>query len=149
MNWENRCQKQMEIGIMSWDKPWTQVHRKTVSMLYLHLGIEGRRIICSRNPHLKMELLTTVERRQIMESTFIRQRNITFNRYMSHTTRQSKRESIRHFFAIRKNCQRIAILEIKRILWSEIFSMQIRKIPKLNENYLEKLWNYHKPYIWP
>ena len=33
MNWENQCQKQMEIGIMCVDKPWTQADRKTVSML--------------------------------------------------------------------------------------------------------------------
>ena len=62
MNWENRCHKQMEIGIMCGDKPWTQADRKTVSMLYLSLGTEGR-IICSINPHLK---LTSVELWQIM-----------------------------------------------------------------------------------
>ena len=33
MNWENPCQKQMEIEIMCGDKPWTQADRKTVSML--------------------------------------------------------------------------------------------------------------------
>ena len=73
MNWQNRCQKQMEIGIMCGDKPWTQADRKTVSMLYLNLGgTERRRVICSRNPHLKMDILTTVELWQIIESTFIR-----------------------------------------------------------------------------
>ena len=35
MNWENRCQKQTEIGIMCGDKPWAQADRKTVSRLYL------------------------------------------------------------------------------------------------------------------
>ena len=33
-----------------------------------------------------------------MEATFIRQRNITFDRYMLLTTKQSKGESIEHFF---------------------------------------------------
>ena len=61
MNWENRCQKQMEIGIMCGDKPWTQADRKTPSIPYLSLGTKGRRIICSRNPYLKMDILTTVE----------------------------------------------------------------------------------------
>ena len=77
MNWENRCQKQMEIGIMYGDKPWAQADRLTVSMLYLSLGTEISRIICSRNPHLKMDILTTPKLWQIMESTFIRQRKIT------------------------------------------------------------------------
>ena len=94
MNWENRCQKQMEIGIMCGDKPWAQADRKTVSILYISLGTEGRRIICSRNPHLKMDILTTAELWNIMEATFIRQRNITFDRCMLLTTKQSKGESI-------------------------------------------------------
>ena len=97
MNWENRCQKQMEIGIMCGDTQWTQAHHKTVSMLNLSLGTKGRRIICSRNPHLKMDMLTTVELWNIMESTFFRQRNLTFDRYMLLTTKQSKGESIKNF----------------------------------------------------
>ena len=109
MNWENRCQKQMEIGVMCGDKPWAQADRKTVSMLYLSLGTEGRRIVCSRNPHLKMDILTTVELRNIMEATFIRQRNITFDRYMLLTTKQSNGESIEHFFGklkeLSKKCE--------------------------------------------
>ena len=108
MNWVNRCQKQMEVGIMCGDKPWTQADRKTVSMLYLSLGTEGRRIICSRNSHLKVDILTTVELWQIMDKTFIRQRNISFDRYMLLTTKQSKEESIEHFFGklkgLSENC---------------------------------------------
>ena len=80
MNWENRCQKQMEIGIMCGDKPWSEADRKIVSMLYLSLGTEGRRIVCSRNPHLHMDILLTAELWNIMEATFVRQRNITFDR---------------------------------------------------------------------
>ena len=98
INWENQCQKQMEIGIMCGNTPWTQADRKTVSMLYLSLDTEGRRIICSRNPHLKIVILTTVELWQIMESTFIRRRNITFDRYMLLTNKKSKGESIEDFF---------------------------------------------------
>ena len=93
---------------MCGDKPWTKADRKTVSMLYLSLGIEGRRIICSRYPPLKMDILTAVELWNIMESTFIRQRNITFDSYMLLTTKQSKGESIEHFYGklkeLSENC---------------------------------------------
>ena len=98
MNWENQCQRQLEIGVMCGDKPWAQADRKTVSMLYLSLGTEGRRIVCSRNPHLKMDILTTAELWTIMESAFIRQRNITFDRYVLLTTKQTRGESIEQFF---------------------------------------------------
>ena len=109
MNWENRCQRQLEIGVMCGDKPWAQADRKTVSMLYLSLGTEGRRIVCSRNPHLKMDSLTTAELWTIMESAFIRQRNIIFDRYVLLTTKQTRGESIEHFFGklkeLSENCE--------------------------------------------
>ena len=93
---------------MCGDKSWIQADRKTVSMLYLSLGTEGRRVICSRNTHLKMDILTTVELWKIMEDTFIRPRNITFDRYVLLTTKQSKAESIEHFFGklkeLSENC---------------------------------------------
>ena len=75
---------------MCGDKPWAQADRRTVSRLHLSLGAEGRRIVCSRNPHLKMDILTTVELWNIMEATIIGQRNITFDSYMHITTKQSK-----------------------------------------------------------
>ena len=109
MNWENWCQRQLEIGVMCGDKPWAQADRKTVSMLYLSLVTEGRRIVCSRNPHLKMDILTTAELWTIMESAFIPQRNIFFDRYVLLTTKQTRGESIEHFFGklkeLSENCE--------------------------------------------
>ena len=94
---------------MCGDKPWAEADRKTVSMLYLKLGTEGRRNVCSSYPHLKMDILTTAELWNIVEATFIRQRNITFDRYMLVTTKQSKGESIEHFFGklkeLSENCE--------------------------------------------
>ena len=45
-----------------------------------------------------MDTLTTVELWNIIESTFIRQRNTTFDKYMLLTTKKSKGESIELFF---------------------------------------------------
>ena len=109
MNWENRCQKQREIVIMWGDKPWQQAEQKIVSMLHLSLGTEGRRIVCSKNLHLKMDILTTAQHWNIMEATFICQRKIAFDRYMLFTTKQSKGESVEHFFGklkeLSENCE--------------------------------------------
>ena len=39
MNWQNKCQRLVEIGIMFGDKPWSLADRKTVSLLQLeHWG---------------------------------------------------------------------------------------------------------------
>ena len=42
MNWENRCQRQIEEAVMCGDKPCIQVDRKSVPILYLSLGTERR-----------------------------------------------------------------------------------------------------------
>ena len=67
-------------------------------MLYLSFSSDGRRIICSRNPRLKMDKLTTMELWKITEDILLRPRNITFDNYMLLTTKQSKGESIEHLF---------------------------------------------------
>ena len=123
----------MEIGIMCGDKPWTQADRKTVSILYLSLCNEERRIICSRNPYLKMDILITVELWQIMEKTFIRQRNISFDRYMLLTTKQSKGELIERFLGklkeLSKNCD---LGNHKDTLIRDLYiaNMQVREIQR-------------------
>ena len=115
---------------MCGDKPCIQADRKTVSMLHFSLGTEGRRFICSRKPNLKMDIITTVELWKIMEDTFIRPCNITFDRYMLLTAKQSKGESIEHFFG---KLRVIAILEIKKIPQSEISSLPICRTLKFRE----------------
>ena len=42
MNWQNKCQRLIEIGIMCGDTPWPLADRKTVSMLYLSIRVAGR-----------------------------------------------------------------------------------------------------------
>ena len=78
-------------------------------MLYLSLGTEGNRIVCSKNLLLKMDILTTAQLWNIMEATFTRQRNIAFDSYMLLTTKQSKGESVEHFFGklkeLSENCE--------------------------------------------
>ena len=65
---------------------------------YRSLGTEGKRIICSRNTHIRMDPLTTIELWRIMDQVFIRTRNITVDRYMPVTTKEIKRESIEQYY---------------------------------------------------
>ena len=39
MNWQSKCQQLIEVGIMCGDKLWPLVARKTVSLLYLSIGV--------------------------------------------------------------------------------------------------------------
>ena len=53
LNWQNRCKKIDEIGILCGDKPRGICEQKSISLLYLSIGTEGRRIFKSKHPHFK------------------------------------------------------------------------------------------------
>ena len=88
MNWQNKCQRLIEIGIMCWDKPWPLEDRKMVSLLYLSIGVEGGRILNCKNPRIIIDTLTTAEFWKIVEDGFIRPRNITFDSRVFLITKQ-------------------------------------------------------------
>ena len=94
MNWQNKCQPLIEVGIMCGDKPWSLADRKTVSLLYLSIGIEDHRILNCKNPHILIDTLTTVDLWKIVEEAFIRPRNITFDRNVFLITKQLRGETV-------------------------------------------------------
>ena len=99
MNWQNKCQRLIEVGIMCGDKPRSLADRKTVSLLYLRIGIEGRHILNCKNPHIMIDTLTTVDFWKIVEEAFIRPRNITFDRHVFLIAKQFRGETVEHFYS--------------------------------------------------
>ena len=97
MNWQNKCQRLIEVGIMCGDKPWSLADRKTVSLLYLSIGIEGRRILNCKNPHIMIDTLATIDFWKIVEEAFIRPRNITFDRHVFLIIKKLRGETVEHF----------------------------------------------------
>ena len=116
MNWENRCQREIEIGNVCDYKPRKQADRKTVSVIYLRIGTEERRIMSSHNPHLVIDTITSAELWCLMEKVFTRPRNVTFYCSVLFMTKQDEGESTEHFFGKLKDCQRIVYLAIKTII---------------------------------
>ena len=57
--WLNRCQKIELVGILCGDKPWKFCDNKAVSLTYLSLGNEGRRIFGSQEPNIQIDWVTT------------------------------------------------------------------------------------------
>ena len=108
MNRQNKCQRLIEVGIMCGDKPWPLADRKTVSLLYLSVGIKVRRILNYKNPHIMIDTLTTVDLWKIVEEAFIRPRNITFDRHVFQITKQHRGETVEHFYGklkeLTENC---------------------------------------------
>ena len=54
VNWQNRCKKIEEIGILCGDKPWGICEQKSISLLYLSIGTERRQILKSKHPHFQI-----------------------------------------------------------------------------------------------
>ena len=108
LNWQSKCQRLIEVGIMCGDKPWSLADRKTVSLLYLSIGIEGRRILNCKNPHILIDTLVTVDFWKIVEEAFIHPGNITFNRHVFLITKQLRGETVKHFYGklkeLAENC---------------------------------------------
>ena len=108
VNWQNRCKKVDEIGILCGDKPWGICEQKAISLLYLSIGTEGRRIFKSKHPHFQIEKQPFTELWQAMEDSFTKVRNITYDRFVFYSCRQQKRESVEIFYGrlieLAENC---------------------------------------------
>ena len=103
MKWQSKCQRLIEVRIMCGEKPWPLADRKTVSLLYLSIGVEGRSILNCKNPHIIIDTLTTEEFWKIVEEAFIRPRNINFERHVFLITKQLRGETVEHFYGKLKN----------------------------------------------
>ena len=108
VNWQNRCKKVEEIGILCGDKPWGICEQKTISLLYLSIGTEGRRIFKSKHPHFQIEKQPFKELWQAMEDSFTKVRNITYDRFVFYSCKQQKGESVESFYGrlieLAENC---------------------------------------------
>ena len=98
VNWQNRCKKVDEIGILCEDKPWGICEQKAISLLYLCIGTEGRRIFKSKHPHFQIEKQPFKELWQAMEDSFTKVRNITYDRFVFYACKQQKGESVESFY---------------------------------------------------
>ena len=81
LSWELECQKIMDAGILCWDL----CDQKSVSLLYLSIVTEGRRILNRKESHAVTSELTTIELWTISDNDnqgyfyhkYVRHRNTT------------------------------------------------------------------------
>ena len=97
-SWLNRCQKKELVGILCGEKPWKYCDNKEVSLTYLSLRIEGRRIFGSQEPNIQIDRVTTKDLWESLDRVFTKQRNITFDRYTFLTRKQLKGEPVEKFY---------------------------------------------------
>ena len=106
--WKNQCHRIAAVGILSGDKPWQLCDRKVSSLMYLSLGTDGRRVFNSKNSTVNLDEISTRNLWDVLNKTFVRTRNITFDRYLFLTRKQQKGEPIEKFYGhlkeLSENC---------------------------------------------
>ena len=113
MSWQQKCRRLIQVGKMCGDKPWPLADRKTVSLFYLSIGVEGRCILIGKNPHFMIDTLTTVDFLKMVEEAFIHPRNITFDRHVFLIKKQLRGETVKHFYGKLKELAENCDFEIK------------------------------------
>ena len=83
---------------MSGDKSWQLADLKLVPLLYLSIGVKGRRILNKKNPQIFVDTLSTAEFWKILEGAFIRPQNITLDKHVFHITKQLRRKTVSFFY---------------------------------------------------
>ena len=73
-----------------------------MSLLYLSIGTEGRRLQTQKVHHDNVYDLTTLKLWEMMEIAFIHPRNTTFDRYVLFSRKQKKDEIVEQFYSILK-----------------------------------------------
>ena len=102
LQWGLKCQKIREAGVLCGERPWHPFDQKSVSLLYLSISKEGRRLLTQKFPYDNIYDLTTLKPWEMMEIAFIRPRNITFDRYVFFSRKQKKGETVEQFYSILK-----------------------------------------------
>ena len=96
------------IGVLCGDKPWKICDRKASSLMYLSLETEGRRVFNSKNSTVNLDEISTLDLWDILNTTFNRIHNITFDRYLFLTRKQQKGEPNEKFYGhlkeLSENC---------------------------------------------
>ena len=121
--WKNEINLIDRIGVLCGDKPWDVADRKAKSMVYLTIGIEGRWMHIRKYPHTNVENITTLQLWEELELTFIRPRNVTFDRYLLLTRRQQKGETMEQFHsALRSRAESCQLGSLEDDLLRDIFT---------------------------
>ena len=91
-----------EAGVLCGERPWHLCDQKCVSLLYLSIGTEGRRLRTQKFPHDNIYDLTTLKLWEMMEIAFIRPSNILFDCYVFFSRKQKECETVEQLYSILK-----------------------------------------------
>ena len=97
IQWDNQCAQLDNLGPTVDGIPWEEADIKVKSYIYLSLGNEGQRRLNQPYPDLKIQEISTRAFWDRLEHLFIKDRNVTFDRYEAFTRKQNKTETLEQF----------------------------------------------------
>ena len=97
IQWDNQCAQLDNLGPTVDGIPWEEADIKVRSFIYLSLGNEGQRRLSQHYPDLKIQETSTRAFWNTLEHLFIKDRNVTFDRYEAFTRKQNKTETLEQF----------------------------------------------------
>ena len=138
LNWQSKCQRVIEIGIMCGDKQWPFADQKTVSNFNLCIGVKGRRIVNCKNPHIMIDTLSTEEFWKIVEAAFFHPRNITFNRHVFLLKKQFRFETVEYFYGkLKEQAENCDFENKEKTLISDVLITKLTD-PEIHEELLRQ-----------
>ena len=132
--WENDCEKARQKGLMCGDThTWAKADRKSVGLMFLSLGTEGRKIFLRKNGSVDISSCSYKDMHKACSDSFEKPRNLTFDRYLFFTRTQKKEENLEQFLCalreLAQHCQ-FGVLEstlIRDIFTAHILDFEIQK----------------------
>ena len=98
LQWEWKCQKITEAGVLCGERPWSLCDQKCISLVYFSIGTEGRRLLTQEFPHDNISDVSNLKLLEMMKIAFIRPRNITFDRYVFFLRKQKEGETVEQYY---------------------------------------------------
>ena len=125
--WKNECNQIDRIGALCGDKPWDMADKTAKSLIYLSLRIEGRKVHARKFHHTNVESKSTMELWDDLDQTFIRPRNVTFDRYLLLIRKQHRVATMEQFHsALRSLAEHCQLADLEDELLRDIFTANMK-----------------------
>ena len=95
VDWENKCQKAREKGVMCSSVVWDEADARVRSCLFICLSTEGQIQVQQKRSRLNIQTTTIRVLEQVLQDIFITQRVIAFERYIFICRKKKKKRNTR------------------------------------------------------
>ena len=105
---------------------WVKADRKSVGLMFLSLGTEGRKIFLRKNDTVDIGTYFYKDMSKACSDSFEKPRNLTFDRYLFFTRKQKTEENLEQFLcSLRELAQYCQFGTLESTLIRDIFTAHL------------------------